>query len=450
VVKTNRAEETMEHLFEQLGSALIAQLDGQESLALSFAAENSQFMRFNSSRIRQSGMVDDIVLTLELIDCQRQASASLSLSGNPYTDLLRAGAELSRLRREVKELPQDPYLVLPVAGQFSHSVQRGKLLSPAQSAEKLLPAMQGLDLSGLWSSGRLYQGHINSAGSRHWFANDSYVLDYSLVNADESMLKASFAGTDWQQSPYEQSLQASAQQLKMLQRPAIRIKPGHYRAYIAAAGVADLLDMFSWHGLSESAMQTGESAFLRMRSEGVTLSPLFSLAEDFSSGLVPRFNQSGEMAPERIDLISSGELKHCLTSSRTATEFALQSSFADDSEALQLPVMAAGTLADDDILQALGTGVYLSNLHYLNWSDVAAGRITGMTRYACFWVENGEIQGPLETMRFDDSFYHFFGENLEAVGSVSLNNPNVGTYGGRELGMTQCPGVLLSSFALTL
>ena len=32
------------------------------------------------------------------------------------------------------------------------------------------------------------------------------------------------------------------------------------------------------------------------------------------------------------------------------------------------------------------------NLHYLNWSDNIGGRITGMTRYACFWVENGEIK----------------------------------------------------------
>jgi len=29
-------------------------------------------------------------------------------------------------------------------------------------------------------------------------------------------------------------------------------------------------------------------------------------------------------------------------------------------------------------------------------------------------------------------------------------NPEVGTYEGRELGGTFCPGILLSSFALTL
>ena len=208
--------------------------------------------------------------------------------------------------------------------------------------------------------------------------------------------------------------------------------------------------MFSWNGLSELSMRTGESACLRMRNDGVTLSPRFTLAEDFSRGMVPRFNDSAEVAPQRIELIRAGKLENCLVSSRTAREYGLESNFADEQEYLRSTLMAPGDLHESEVLQALGTGVYLSNLHYLNWSDASLGRITGMTRYACFWVEDGEIQGPIENMRFDDSFYRFFGDNLEAVGSKLQVNPDIGTYGGRALRVTQCPGILLSSFALTL
>ena len=71
--------------------------------------------------------------------------------------------------------------------------------------------------------------------------------------------------------------------------------------------------------------------------------------------------------------------------------------------------MAPGGLGREAIFKELGTGIYLSNLHYLNWSDSFEGRITGMTRYACLWVENGRIIGPIETMRWDDSIYRLFG-----------------------------------------
>ena len=42
-----------------------------------------------------------------------------------------------------------------------------------------------------------------------------------------------------------------------------------------------------------------------------------------------------------------------------------------------------------------------------------------MTRYACFWVEDGEIISPIDDMRFDDTIYNFFGDKLEAVTSKS-------------------------------
>ena len=112
--------------------------------------------------------------------------------------------------------------------------------------------------------------------------------------------------------------------------------------------------------------------------------------------------------------------------------------------------MSGGELNEKDVLQSIGTGIYLGNLHYLNWSDNIGGRVTGMTRYACFWVENGEIVAPINTMRFDDSLYNFFGENLESVSKDVLFNPDTGTYNNRSLGGTYCPGILLSGFSLTL
>ena len=112
--------------------------------------------------------------------------------------------------------------------------------------------------------------------------------------------------------------------------------------------------------------------------------------------------------------------------------------------------METGDLNHNDVINKLDKGLFLSNIHYLNWSDNPGGRITGLTRYACFWVEGGEIVAPIETMRFDDSFYRFFGDQLSEVEDRLYSNPEVGTYGGRSLGATSCPGILVDSFSLTL
>ena len=47
-------------------------------------------------------------------------------------------------------------------------------------------------------------------------------------------------------------------------------------------------------------------------------------------------------------------------------------------EYFRSPSMHGGSLHDDDKLKALDTGLFMSNIHYLNWSDNLGGRITGL------------------------------------------------------------------------
>ena len=440
----------MEQLFNQLSEILLKSLDADEHMKVSIDGENSQFVRFSQSKVRQAGLVDDASLSISLIKDGRTCSGSFTLTGNSETDEKTAYMELERMREEVVSLPKDPFVVLPEDTGSSREDHNGSLLSQENAVSALSPAMQGVDLAGIWASGRIFTGNANSAGQKHWFATDTFSLDYSLITPDERMVKGTYAGSQWDQTEYEKNMTSSIAKLRMMDKPGKKIKPGAYRTYIAPAGVADIVGMFSWGGVGEASIQQGDSSLCRMRQNDVKMSPCFTLSEDFTSGMVPRFNYNGELAPEKLDLILSGSLHNTLVSSRTAKEYGVKSNFAGEHEAMRSPVLAAGDLNEDDVVQSLDTGIYLSNLHYLNWSDRPGGRITGMTRYACFWVENGEVVAPIENMRFDDSIYNFFGENLESVTDKSHLHPTVQTYEGRELGGVSCPGILLKSFELTL
>ena len=185
----------MEQHFDDLCDALFAALAEGESLSISLAAESSQFTRVNGGKVRQTGAVDDINLSLELVADNRRATSDSTLTGERETDIAAMQQELSRLRTEAALLPVDPYIVAPAAGEKSHSDQHGNIPAAADVVGKLLPALQGVDISGIWASGRIYRANANSVGSRHWFASDSFSLDYSLVNSAEKMVKATYAGS---------------------------------------------------------------------------------------------------------------------------------------------------------------------------------------------------------------------------------------------------------------
>ena len=440
----------MNNYFNKLNNFIFSLLSDNEIVKVGLWGESSQFIRLNNSKIRQTGLVDDLSYSICLIHNKKQVAASSTITGDFQSDQLKLSNILSSLRLDIKQVPEDPFIVYPDSTKNSKEINKGSLLSVQDAVDMLLPSMQGVDLTGIWASGLIYTGAANSLGQTHWFETETFSLDYSLITIGQKMVKDCFAGTHWNQEKYEEYIKNSKLKLKAMEKESIKIKPGKYRTYIAPAGVADIIDMFSWGGISESSLQQKDSALLKMREQNIKLSPCFTLTEDFSNGMVPRFNSNGEIAPETLPLIVQGSLKNTLVNSRTQKEYGIESNFASSGEELRSPMIAAGDLKETEILDKIDRGIYLSNLHYLNWSDRLGGRITGMTRYACFYVENGKIIAPIENMRFDDTIYNVFGNNLESLTDSNQLVPNVGTYDGRNFGGVYSPGVLLSEFDLTL
>lgn len=437
-----------ENAFEQLCGRLIDALSAEEYLTIDLAGEQSHFMRLNRARVRQSGTVTDAEVTLRLSHQHRTATLSLPFTGDA-ADCDAAIEALNDLRQELPQLPEDPYLVLPQNYGSSREAYSGQLLSPGEAPEAILPIVQGVDFTGIYASGQIIRANANSAGQRHWFSTETFFLDYSMIAPSEKAVKTTLAGQNWDAAKFQAQIEESKVQLRMLDRPVKATAPGRYRTYLAPAAVAEVIGMFSWGAVSESSLQQGGSALAKLR-EGKSLSPLFTLRENFAQGTVPRFNSQGEVAPAEVPLIVEGELINTLVNARTAKEYGVTSNAANGRESLRAPEVSAGGLPSEDILAQLNTGLYLSNLHYLNWSDRPGGRITGMTRYACFWVENGEITAPIQDLRFDDSLYAFLGENLEAVTDFQSFIADVDTYESRSLGGTLGPGMLIRDFTFTL
>ena len=73
-----------------------------------------------------------------------------------------------------------------------------------------------------------------------------------------------------------------------------------------------------------------------------------------------------------------------------------------------------------------------------------------MTRFACFWVENGEIVAPIQDLRFDETLYKLWGENLLALTDFTEIAVNTDTYFERGPGGGSCPGMLIDKVNFTL
>jgi predicted Zn-dependent protease len=431
-------------LFFELASKLERELKAGEVLLSSFHAERSEFVRFNQGRVRQAGSVEQRYLTLRLVHARRQASATVT--GEDFESLKSI---LSRLREALDGLPEDPWLFINEELQSSSSERRGALLPAQAVVQAVTGKAQGLDLVGFYAGGTVYRGFANSLGSRHWHEVDSFNFDWSLYQQADQAVKASYAGFGWEEEIFTGRFAAAVEKLSLLEKPRKHIETGEYRAYLAPRALEELAGLLSWGGFSARARATKQSPLLRMQ-EGETLSPRISLFEKTREGVGPGFQADGFVKPAEVALIAEGKLKDALVSPRSAKEYGLQTNAANGAESPEALDMAAGTLEESEVLNALDTGLYISNLWYLNFSDRPAGRITGMTRFATFWVERGGIAAPLAPMRFDDSIYRMLGSNLVDLTRERELLLDPSTYGERSTSSARLPGALLKSLRLTL
>ncbi|MCC5629945.1 TldD/PmbA family protein [Nostoc sphaeroides CHAB 2801] len=440
----------LEVSFNQLIETLLIKKSENEQFTVKLSSERSQFTRFNHAKVRQTGCVADGWLELTLMADQRSSVRQFPFIGNWDVDWQLAYTALQELRDELILLPIDPYLVLPSGNNTSREIHSGNLLADELVVPTVLKLVAELDFTGIYAGGIVIKAYGDSNGQKHWFATDSFTLDYSLFSTSGQAVKGTFAGSNWDISAYIAKISEAKQQLELLSRPAKELPRGQYKTYFAPAAVADLLLMLSWGAVSEADIQQGNSALAALSRQEKKLSPRFSLKENFQRGLVPRFNELGEIAALELPIIEKGHLVNSLVNSRTAKEYQKIANGANGSETLRAPEVTTGNLGFEQILPSLDTGLYVSNLHYLNWSDRHTGRITGMTRYACFWVENGEILAPIENLRFDESLYRFWGDKLVDLTNFQEFIPEVGTYESRQLGGSLVPGMLVEDFTYTL
>ena len=440
----------MQAYFKQLADLVCALPDGIDRVLLNFSAEQSDFIRFNHAKVRQATQVDQRYATVSVVRGLCRADGSLSLSGDVQRDAERLLAERATLIEQLPFIPEDPYLLLPDTLQDTERDEQGEVPNAVSVIDAVAQHAGGVDFVGFYAGGGVQRAFADSRGQRNWHSVRSFNFEWCIYQAADKAVKAAYAGTHWSDAELATRIRDSAARSALLAQPARVLSPGAYRVYFSPVAVADLLGTLSWGGFGLKAVKTGVSSLIKMHRNGLRLDARIDLAEATGSGTAPRFQGDGFVKPDAVPLVTAGVVADTLVSPRSAREYGQPTNGSGGGESPEALALQPGDLPAADVLARLGTGVWISNLHYLNYSDRQACRMTGMTRFACWWVEDGKLVAPIQVMRFDDSLLRMFGEGLVALTNVAELVPDAATYSARQLGSVTAPGAIVEGFCLTL
>jgi len=398
--------------------------------------------------VRQAGNVKQSQVSVQLIQGAQHNSATCELTGDEEIDLANTHNLINQLRYQLPHIPADPYLNYATAINNSEHLTTSTLPSTNDIFNTISKQSNSLDLVGIWASGTQNKGFANSLGQRNWFSTENFNFDWSVYHQEGKAVKMNYAGIQWDDAVLINKLENCRATLKLLSLDTITLRPGKYRVYLAPSALVELSDMLSWGGFDLKSHKTAQTPLIKMITDNKHLHSMVSINEDQNSGIGPNFTSQGFIKPEHVKLIQQGRYQTCLVDARSAKEYECDVNAANTRPSSIN--FAAGDIKDSDILSTLNTGIFINNLWYCNYSDRSNCRITGMTRYACYWVEQGNIIAPINVMRFDESIYNILGENLMGLTENRDFISDNSSYDFRSTSSSLLPGALVRDFTLTL
>lgn len=438
----------------------IVQASIADETEVSIECEEDRFVRFGHDGPTQSADRERYTLGVRVRfhgpdGCREARSTAGSLDPESAAAALSRAQLLARITGPRPEAHPLGGAVAVEGTSPSRPTQDHSFKEKAQWIEAALAASEaeGLLASGLARTTVMSRSLYNSVGRRVHGATSR--AEFALTCADRGPAAESEGGSASASSiacfvdevEVDRVVQ-DAVSAAVASRAPQPLDPGALNVLLEPAAVSSLLSMMTEAGLGARSFAEG-SSFMTGRLGEQLFPENVSLIDDPQHAALRGWRFDGEGAPrERTELVRAGELVGPVTDERWARKLdmantghgAAQPSTAGP--AAENLVLEAGSSSRQDLLDAVGDGLLVRQLHYVNIVDPQSLALTGMTRGGTFRVRGGKVAEPVQNLRFTQSL-------VEALGQVVAIGDRGERCGSLMGGEVVAPALALRGFRFT-
>jgi PmbA protein len=393
----------------ELAEQALAAAEGDAAEAL-VQSERSGFARFADSEVHQPTLIENAVVQLRVVrDGQVGSALTNRVEPDGLRELARRAAEAADLAPPDPDFPglaePEPY---PAVGSFDEETASLGAEDQAQLAGRAIAAAKPLAAYGYFTSALSELAVASSTGvSAHQAMTDATTL--VIAAGDDASGYAE--QTAWRAGAIEpEAVGREAVEKAGRTRGAATLEPGRYAAVLEPYAIGELLQWFAWDSFSGLGLLEERSALSDRIGEQIA-DPNVTIVDDplDPHGLPKAFDFEG--VPKRVvPLIEEGVARGVVWDRATAARA------GDGQEStghappppsrIYGPLPSALEVAPgeadsvEQLVEAVGDGIYVTRLHYLGIVNPREGVITGMTRDGTFRIEGGRIAEPLVNLRF--------------------------------------------------
>jgi PmbA protein len=405
----------------------------------------SSLTRFARNEIHQNVSESDSTLSIRLIEDGHIGSATINcLDGKKIRrtldwihDVVRSG----RLQAEPASFA-DPSDYESIENHFNATAE----LSPQERA-----GMAGSLIGECAGKGAEAAGAVSNEETILAIANSNGLRAYHALTDANFTATASIDGsTGWCNCYATDASMLDAESMGRLAldralagRNPRKVDPGKYTVILEEAAVKDFLDFLCWLGFGAQAFEDGRSFMCDKIGKKITGANITIVDDAFDSrGAGVPFDYEG-VPKEQVVLIEDGiarevvyDRMYAFRAGRSSTGHALPAGFTYGALPLDM-VMRPGEADTSQMIRSIKRGLLVSRFWYCRVVDPAKTLLTGQTRDGTFLIEDGEIVGGVNDMRFNENI-------LEAFSRAEMISKDV-----RRIDSTLAPAMKIVDFRFT-
>jgi PmbA protein len=421
-------------------------------------SERSGLARFAGSEVHQPTLIENVVVTLRVVDGNRTGVAT--------TNKVDAGglAELAeRAAAAAKSAPPDenfPGLAPPAEPTPVESYDEPTAaLGPddqARLAATAIDAAGDIPVYGFFTSAAAELAIASSTGLN---VEQRMTDATALVVAAAEGCSGYAEQTAWRADdldPAEVTREASEKAART--KGAGTLDPGVYRVVLEPYAFADLLDYFSHDSLGALGLLEKRGYLSGRLGEPIADEKITIRDDPVDPRALPKAFDFEGTPKQPVVLVENGVACGVVwdrTTAARAGDGMVTTGHAGPVESrdwgplpYSLSVAPGDADSVDELAALVGDGIYITRLHYLGVIDPREGIVTGMTRDGTFRIKDGKIGEPLVNLRFTVSVPDLLREVYGLTSKASLVNSQ-NFYGDRYPYGVLTPALAAARFTIT-
>lgn len=367
---------------------------------------------------------------------------------------------IEKLKEKVKEteaiiekLPEDPDFIdiesdttTADEKEIPNNIEKVSLDKKIAILTKIAQAVEPYDFKiyGSFICNYVTKYYINSNGINKSEVNSPIMLELKAVSEkNEVTVIESYGSENFSSFNEEEFIHNLTAKVKAAQNEIVDVEPGKYEVILAPRAIGMFWAFLSF-GMHAKTLDAKMSFFENKENQKIFPENINLEDDPHNSDLVNFNYDSNGHIYNSLSLIENGVFKNFMVDNYYGRKLNKEINGAEGSAL----VMKTGKTNLADMIKSIDKGLFISNLHYMNFINFKETSVTGLTRDGTFLIENGKITKVVNNLRYTEKISDII-NSITAIEANSYPIPSSSNYDTFSINSFKMPHVKVEDFKIS-